>query len=211
MEIQELLESIHNCPYLADEKLHCGRDNFAHPHTTAAKDSQKIMLVTRDPSNQANRLKSVLDIENSFFSGKILPILFNEYDINEFETFRKRFEKLVYWTHYQKCFPGVTTNGHKQPTKTCADRYLTKELELINPDLLILVGSHSIEFFTGNKQLQAIERNGHNSIEVKGQSVKVISLTHPSNANNKAKNDPQYKFTETKSLIKDSVRDLETI
>ncbi len=135
-DLTEICNKINSCTsWKNDDSFDCGRDITAKPKTVEIRNNQKILLITRDPSNQANKLSSVTNFENSFFSSKILPILFEDYDINDakenrefFNIYREKFLDLFYWTHYQKCFPGISeTGGHKQPKNKCAIKYLNME------------------------------------------------------------------------------------
>ncbi len=211
--LTKICNEINSCPDWKNGSLECGRDETAIPKTVEIRDTQKILLITRDPSNQANKLDDVTGFENSFFRDKVLPILFADYKAEKakkdrayFEDFREKFLSLFYWTHYQKCFPGVNSNGHKVPEDICAGKYLRAEMEAFEPELIICMGSPAIKFITGEKKLlDAISKNGKNATIVAEKMVPVISLTHPSNANNKAKNNPLYKYEETKKLIHENI------
>lgn len=97
-DLTEICNKINSCPSLKNDSIDCGRDITAKPKTVEIRNNQKILLITRDPSNQANKLSSVTNFENSFFCGKILPILFEDYDINDakenrdfFNIYREKF------------------------------------------------------------------------------------------------------------------------
>jgi len=197
------------CPEYKNGSTQCGRDKEAIPKTVEIRNTQRVLLITRDPSNQANRLADVTGYENIFFRDKVLSILFAEYESKEaknnkkyFETYKELFLNLVYWTHYQKCFPGTNQHGHKQPNNLCVEKYLSSEIEACEPEIIICVGSHAIKYVTGEKKLlDAIQKNGKNTVNVAGKQIPVICLTHPSNANMKSKSDPSYKYEETVKLI----------
>ncbi|MCQ1534488.1 hypothetical protein FTO70_02005 [Methanosarcina sp. KYL-1] len=225
---QELLTKICNdinsCPNWRSGSLKCGRDETAIPKTVEIKDTQKILLITRDPSNQANKLDDVTSFENSFFMDKVLPILFADYetekakkDMKYFEDFREKFLSLFYWTHYQKCFPGKREGAHKQPRKKCATRYLKTEIEAFDPEIIICIGAkavdhvikEAVERVKGEKLLQTISKNGNNHVTYSGKKIPFIALTHPSGSNNGAKNNPSYRYEETIKLIREKVREFE--
>lgn len=192
------------CPNLKAKEPSCKRDVSACPLVMKPLPTQKVMLITRDPSNVANLKQTISGKENPFFVKKILGIFFEGYTTNRFEHFAGLFERNIYWTHFAKCYPGKTSRGHKQPNEVCAEEYLNKEIEAVGPELLILVGGHAIEYVTGRKQLEAISRNDNEHKEVNGKQVRVISLTHPSGANG-SKYNPKYKFKETIALIQDEI------
>ncbi len=222
---RELLTKISNeinaCPEWKNGSLKCGRDETAVPKTVEVRDTQKILLITRDPSNQANKLEDVTGFENSFFRNKVLPILFADYKAEEskkdrtyFEDFREKFLSLFYWTHYQKCFPGKKEGAHKQPRKKCANRYLKREIEAFEPEIIICMGGKAVGYVIGeavgyvkNEKLpNTISKNGNNHVIYSGKKIPLIALTHPSDANNGSKNNPLYRYEETIRLIQERVR-----
>lgn len=212
--LTEICNKINSCPNWKNDNIDCGRDITSIPKTVEIRRNQKILLITRDPSNQANKLSNVTNFENSFFRDKILPILFEDYHVitakrnrDYFEIFREKFLELFYWTHYQKCFPGINnkTGGHKQPKAQCAKKYLKKEIIAAEPEYIIAMGSKAIKFVTGKSLLDSILQNENNSVLLAGRMVPVISITHPSNAN-ASKSNPAYKYEETIGLIQNIVK-----
>ena len=212
--LTEICNNINYCPNWKNNNIDCGRDITSNPKTVEIRDSQKILLITRDPSNQANKLSSVTNFENSFFRDKVLPILFEDYHVitakrnrDYFDTFKEKFLELFYWTHYQKCFPGKNnkTGGHKQPKAQCAKKYLRKEIMAAEPEYIIAMGSKAIKFVTGKSLLDSILQNENNSVLLAGRMIPVISITHPSNAN-ASKSNPAYKYEESIGLIQNIVK-----
>jgi uracil-DNA glycosylase len=201
-KLDELHKQIKNCLYLGPDTLPCGRDEFAVPHVTQYYSSQTILLITRDPSFEANKLDSVLNIENKFFKNKILKYLLGSScsDSQSFEIAKNIFCKHIHWTHYQKCFPGKTTKGHKRPRHICACNYLRQEIEYINPELIIVVGKEPVEFISGTKLQNAIINNFTNK-----RKIKIMFSTHFSDANNASKNNSKYRFNETVTLIQQRI------
>jgi hypothetical protein len=80
-KLTHICEDINSCRNWQNHYIDCGRDITASPKIVEIRNTQKILLITRDPSNEANKLDSVTDFENSFFSNKILHMLFEEYDV----------------------------------------------------------------------------------------------------------------------------------
>ena len=196
-----------NCKNISITNPPCSRNYDAIPLVMNPQKSQKVLLITRDPSNIANNNNTMLGWENTFFRNHILMILFNKYDIDHFIVFRELFEKYIFWTHFSKCFPGKYSNGnHKQPNKVCAKKFLKKEIDLINPDYIILVGKHSIKFITDLDLIKAIPLNGNNFIQKNKKKIEIISIIHPSNANNACKNDKKYKYFETIKYIQNIIK-----
>nr|WP_255350503.1 MULTISPECIES: uracil-DNA glycosylase family protein [unclassified Methanosarcina] len=122
-----------------------------------------------------------------------------------FESFRETFLSIFYWTHYQKCFPGKREGEHKQPKKECANKYLKREIEAFEPEIIICMGGKAVEYVTGEKLLHAISKNGENYVIYSGRKILLIALTHPSDANNGAKNSSSYRYEETIKLIHEKV------
>ena len=58
----------------------------------------------------------------------------------------------AYWTHLAKCFPGPARGGHIRPTKRCANSFLWRELEAIEPKLVIGLGGAVWDFFRRDVQ-----------------------------------------------------------
>jgi uracil-DNA glycosylase family 4 len=51
-----------------------------------------------------------------------------------------------YITAVSHCYPGKSKSGDKSPPIECAKRWLVRELELVNPRLFIVLGSHAASF-----------------------------------------------------------------
>lgn len=94
----------------------------------------------------------------------------------EEEDFRAR----SYITAITKCYPGKANKGDRRPTaveqKLCRP-FLDRELALVRPELIVVVGGLAIETFLGHNKLQdsvgqVIVRDG----------VRFVPLPHPSGA-----------------------------
>jgi uracil-DNA glycosylase len=64
----------------------------------------------------------------------------------------------VYLTSLTRCFPGKSPSGHgdRAPSRgeiALCRRYLDRELELIHPKLVLLVGKMAIDAFLGRRPL----------------------------------------------------------
>lgn len=94
----------------------------------------------------------------------------------------ERFRREQYITAITKCYPGKgKSRGDRVPTAAeralCAP-FLARELELVQPELIIPVGGVAIRYFLGKVKLndvigQVYERDGR----------AIIPLPHPSGAN----------------------------
>jgi hypothetical protein len=214
--LDDINKQIINCPNIKIKNPTCSRDPDAVPLVMEPKKTQRILLITRDPSNIANKNMTLLGWENTFFRNHILPIFYKEYDKtkakknrNYFEGFKELFSIITYWTHYSKCFPGIDVSGnHIKPNGTCSNLYLNNEILVVSPEYIILAGKDAHEFIMKTPTLEAINLNGTNYLNICNGPVPVICLTHPSNANNKCKNNPVYKFKDTVGMIQEIVLNL---
>lgn len=105
-----------------------------------------------------------------------------------------------YITSIGRCFPGKAKTGDNPPPVACADRFLTRELELIEPQIYILIGSHAAKFFYPNESLEELIFNDHT---YRGKPLFV--LPHPSPLNRKwLKDHPQFE-TERMAYIRKKI------
>lgn len=203
-KINELNQEISYCKHISSINPPCSRDSSAAPLIMSPLKTQKLLLISRDPSKIANSNKTLLGWDNTFYRQHVLPIFFKDYDKNKakvdrsyFDSHSDNFSQLVYWTHYSKCYPGINKSGGHNPAKNfCSTLYLMREIEAVSPDYIILMGKDVIEFIMKDSALNSIKNNEKNYLEMKEGKIPVICLTHPSNANNKCKNDPKYRFSE---------------
>lgn len=211
MSIKNLLllnEEIVKCDERKDKNCRCKGSRDATPMVDTPEKTQSFMLITRDPSNNANNAKILVGKENSFFVNNIIPLLYNNYDIKKakkskhyFAIFQKHFHENVYWTHYAKCFPGINANvkkGHKTPNAYCANQFLLKEIVELNPKHLILIGDDTITFLTGEKTKDLIDNIVVRTLTVHEKEYNYLISTHPSEANAYKSG---YKFNDTKIKI----------
>ena len=93
----------------------------------------------------------------------------------EEEDFRAR----CYITAITKCYPGKVAKGDRRPSsveqKLCHP-FLDRELALIHPEVIVLVGGLAIHTFLGENRLDIV---GH---VVERRGVRHVPLPHPSGA-----------------------------
>jgi uracil-DNA glycosylase len=94
------------------------------------------------------------------------------------------FRSKCYITAVYKCYPGEGAHGDLKPNRgqleRCA-RFVDEEFDLVQPEVLILVGSMAIDHFLGH--LPLADAVGHRfEVAVRGREVTVIPLPHPSGA-----------------------------
>lgn len=85
-----------------------------------------------------------------------------------------------YITSIGRCFPGKAKTGDNTPSFQCAQRFLKKELEVVQPQIYILIGSYAAKFFYPDLTLEELIFNDHNYL---GKPLFV--LPHPSPLNRK--------------------------
>ncbi len=92
------------------------------------------------------------------------------------------FRQQVYMTAVTKCYPGPSASGHGDRLPSAAERslcrpFLERQVRLVNPSLVILVGRLAIKTFLGKVRLaDAVGR----SSELDGR--RWLPLPHPSGA-----------------------------
>ena len=213
-KLNQINKEISQCKYISKESHPCSRDISSKPLFMIPVITQKILLISRNPSNIANSNNTLIGFKNTFFRDHVLSSFFRDYnkdtakaDETYFEYFSKNFDKLVYWTHYSKCYPGKNKNGHKPAKSDCSELYLKREIEAVSPDYIILMGKDAIEFITKDSLINSISKNGNNFLNINNINIPFICLTNPGNSNNGHKKDPRYRFKETVEQIQITMED----
>jgi len=90
------------------------------------------------------------------------------------------FRARCYITAITKCYPGKAAKGDRRPTaaeqKLCRP-FLDRELQLVMPQVVVLVGGLAIESFLGDNKLEDIVGR-----VVVRDDVRYVPLPHPSGA-----------------------------
>jgi len=162
-ELKKLQEQVKKCKI-------CKIPSYSYPLFQGASKA-KIMVISQSPS------KKVLEYGQKWrdnFSGKTLRSWFGIPD----EVFYN--PDLIYLTSIGKCYPGKDKKGFdKFPDLICAEKWLKKEIKLVKPKLIIIVGNFSFQwFFPGERFL----KNVNGEIK-KWHGINVYCLPHPSGAN----------------------------
>lgn len=171
------------------------KDNFGfNPHPIVrGKYNSKIVQISQTPSSKVHEtLKPFTDK-----SGKKLK--YEWYMIDD-ETFYN--EDNFYITSLAHCYPGKDKNGNdKIPPKICYETWIKKELEIIDNQLYIIIGSHAAKIFFPTKN--------YNDLIFKNNLLNgktAIVLPHPSPLNIKwFKDHPEFlnnRIFEIRKLIK---------
>ncbi len=99
-----------------------------------------------------------------------------------------------YITSIGRCFPGKAKTGDNPPSIQCAKHFLTRELELIEPEIYILIGAHAAKFFYPQESLEDLIFQDHIY-----KRKPLFVLPHPSPLNRKwLKDHPQF---ETERMV----------
>lgn len=136
----------------------------------------EILLVGQAPGDKEGDLGRPF----AWTAGKTLFKWFESIGIEE-----QAFRQQVYMAAVCRCFPGKNPKGgDRVPDKTeiasCA-QWLDKELELLQPKLIIPVGKLAItQYMTANKLVDVIGKQFR--LPVNGIEVDMIPLPHPSGA-----------------------------
>lgn len=138
--------------------------------------SSEILLVGQAPGDREGELGRPF----AWTAGKTLFKWFDSIGVQEND-----FRRQVYMSAVCRCFPGKNPKGgdrvpDKNEIEICS-RWLNKEVELLQPKLIIPVGKLAIsQYLTVNKLVDVIGRKFDQGIN--GVDVEIIPLPHPSGA-----------------------------
>lgn len=165
--IQKKIESCRACPDM------CGTP----VHGPAIK--SQIMLIGQAPGpHEASYGRPF-----AYTSGKTLFKWFSETGVDE-----NLFRKKVYIAAIARCYPGKLVKGDRLPSRIEIDRcslHLTKEVNVLKPELIIAVGRLAItevlgvKNFTAKKTLSDVVGIRHRVL-FHGHFADVVCLPHPS-------------------------------
>ena len=136
----------------------------------------KILLIGQAPGDK----EPVLGRPFAWTAGKTLFKWFESIGLGEGE-FRQR----VYMTAVCRCFPGKSPKGGDRvpdaaEIENCT-RWLQAEIELLQPELILLVGKLAITQYMDVKKLTEVVGQGFRR-QLYGANVDLIPLPHPSGA-----------------------------
>lgn len=200
-ELDKLFSTIRKCPYYNQDNPPCNRVRKFEPVVNTFSPHQRFMIISSDPSGDTNK-KLDNNVPHSDFALRFIALMFTGSDgessvqqiTQNFAEFQRIFNKYFYWTHFSKCYAQGNPNGH------CAATYLQKEISLVNPSLIISLGSKPVDFLLGKERLS--ERV--NKV-IYYQNTPLIASLHPSRDWNLSRR-PRYKFDETWQLVKRMVK-----
>ena len=88
---------------------------------------------------------------------------------------------LFYIASIARCYPGKAKgSGDLRPPKQCAELYLRRELELVQPQRIILIGSYAAQWFYPELALEELIFQTQSF-----RGIPVFTLPHPSPLNRK--------------------------
>ncbi len=136
----------------------------------------KVMLIGQAPGDKEGGFGKPF----AWTAGKTLFKWFAGIGLPEEE-----FRQLVYMAAVCRCFPGKNPKGgdrvpDEQEILNCA-RWMTREMEILKPELLIPVGKLAIAQFLPVEKLTEVIGQRH-VIKREGRKVDIIPLPHPSGA-----------------------------
>ena len=127
-------------------------------------DNAKIMLIGEAPGkNEDETGRPFIGM-----AGRLLSEILHEADLDRTE---------IYITSIVKCRPEGNRKPKKLEYNTCIDLYLTKQIELINPDIIGLLGNSASYALIGKKNIKQMHGETY---ELNGR--KYMALFHPAAA-----------------------------
>ncbi|WP_440951817.1 hypothetical protein [Methanococcoides sp. FTZ1] len=112
--------------------------------------NQPVLFISQAPSKQAWVDNELSSLNNSFLTDFLLPKVYPDQNMNES---LEQWKKAVFWVHTANCYPFVHTDGKskgrdKSPDLRCANRYLDRFVNTMNPELIVMMGGSSTRFFS---------------------------------------------------------------
>ena len=147
VQINTFFSHIRQCPLYKQAAPPCSRIKKFKPVLNYFSSTQRFIIISSDPSSDTNK-KLDDTVPHSDFALRFMSLIFTgsdkEESVNkirhEFSQFQQIFNRNFYWTHFCKCY----AQGH--PNNYCAQTYLKKEIEIINPELIICLGNKAVDF-----------------------------------------------------------------
>lgn len=136
----------------------------------------EILLVGQAPGDKEGALARPF----AWTAGKTLFKWFDSIGVNE-----QDFRRQVYMSAVCRCFPGKNPKGgdrvpDKKEIEICS-QWINKEIELVQPELMIPVGKLAIsQYLPVNKLVDVIGKKFQ--ITIQGTVLDMIPLPHPSGA-----------------------------
>ena len=150
--------------------------NMKKPVVSGGPIYSKVMLIGQAPGDK----EPVLGRPFAWTAGKTLFKWFDRLGLPE-----DHFRKKVYMAAVCRCFPGKSPKGgdrvpDEREIENCG-RWMKREIELLEPDLIIPVGKLAISQLLPVDKLNAVIGSKHR-LRFHDHEVDVIPLPHPSGA-----------------------------
>lgn len=158
MKLEQLCEIAGNC---TECPLHHGRTKVVFGEGPS---NAKIMLIGEAPGkNEDETGRPFIGM-----AGKLLSEILHEAGLNRSD---------IFITSIVKCRPDGNRKPKKPEYTKCITLFLNKQIELINPDIIGLLGNSAIYALIGEKNIKQIHGNIY---EIDG--LKYMALFHPAAA-----------------------------
>lgn len=171
-QLEALQEEIKHCRRCAEAGYFVGAPIIANPL------SARIMLIGQAPSEAG----ATYNRQFAWRPGRPRPRVWEW--LAEVGWTEEEFRALAYISPVTKCYPGRARSGSgdRRPTATevklCAG-YLDRELTLIDPDLIITVGTLALERLTPGLRLDDVVGQAL-KVTIAGRERVLVPLPHPS-------------------------------
>lgn len=152
---------------------HCKEKFGFNPHPVFwGEKKSKIMQISQAPSNTVHeKMKPFTDM-----SGKTLK--YEWYQISDEEFYDTKNFFIGAMAH---CYPGKDSRGNdKAPPKVCFDKWILKEVELVDNEIYIIIGAKAAKAFFPDIPFEELVFNNQ---EINNKLA--IVLPHPSPLNKK--------------------------
>ncbi|WP_414469752.1 uracil-DNA glycosylase [Methanobacterium sp. ACI-7] len=158
MKLQELCEVASTCIQCP---LHESRTKVVFGE---GPDDAKVMLIGEAPGkNEDETGRPFIGM-----AGRLLDEILHEADLDRSQ---------IYITSIVKCRPENNRKPKKPEYSTCINIYLNRQIELINPDIIGLLGNSALHAVIGQKNIKQIHGKVYN---LNGR--KYMALFHPAAA-----------------------------
>ncbi len=163
-KLRDLQKQIQNCRY-------CQQDFGFEPHPIIFGNPQaRIMQISQAPS------LTVHNTGKPFNDASGRRLRSEWYRIPDECFYQPDHFYIVSIAH---CYPGKAPGGgDRRPPRLCADQWLSKELELVQNEIYILIGGAAAAYFFPNQKLTDLV---FQDLEIRGK--KTFALPHPSPLN----------------------------
>lgn len=190
-KFEKLKNEIEKCDY-------CKEKFGFEPHPIFwGKQNSKIVQISQAPSNNVHKsMKPFTDM-----SGKTLK--YEWYQVTDEQFYNTDNFFIGALAH---CYPGKDKNGNdRQPPKCCWNRWIEKELQILNNEIYIVIGAKAAKMFFPNENFEdLVFKNNYWNNKL------AIVLPHPSPLNKKwIKDHPQFlekRIYEIRDIIKKIIK-----